>query len=66
MDRVYFRQEVLTKYEGASGFEVGDDGSVSCHNYWGLVRSTARLGNELLATAIGDFAEGVPFEEWLH
>jgi len=66
MDRVYFRQEVLTKYEGSSGFEVADDGSVSCHHYWGLVRSTARFGNELLSTAIGDFAEGVPFEEWPH
>jgi hypothetical protein len=66
MDRVYFRQEVLTKYEGAAGFEVKDDGSVSCHSYWGLVRSTSRLGNELIATAIGDFAEGVPFEEWPH
>lgn len=66
MARVYFRQEVLTKYEGAAGFEVKDDGSVSCRQYWGLVRSTARLGNELLSTAIGDFAEGVPFEEWPH
>lgn len=66
VDRVYFRQEVLTKYEGASGFDVEDNGSVSCHHYWGLVRSTARVGNELLATAIGDFAEGVPFEEWPH
>ena len=66
MDRVYFRQEVLAKYEGASGFDVADDGSVSCHNYWGLVRSTARIGNELVATSIGDFAEGVPFEEWTH
>jgi hypothetical protein len=66
MDRVYFRQDVLTKYEGASGFTVEDDGSVSCRDYWGLVRSTSRVGNELLATAIGDFAEGVPFEEWPH
>lgn len=66
MDRVYFRQEVLTKYEGASGFDVADNGSVSCHHYWGLTRSTARVGNELLATAIGDFAEGVPFSEWPH
>jgi hypothetical protein len=63
---VYFRQEVLTKYQGTSGFEIGDDGSVSCRHYWGLVRSTRRLGNELLSTAIGDFAEGVPFEEWPH
>jgi hypothetical protein len=66
MDRIYFRQEVLTKYEGASGFDVKDDGAVSCRDYWGLVRSTARVGNELLSTAIGDFAEGVPFEEWAH
>jgi hypothetical protein len=66
MNRVYFRQEVLTKYEGASGFDVGDNGSVSCQHYWGLVSSTTRIGNELLATAIGDFAEGVPFDEWPH
>ena len=66
MDRVCFRQEVLSKYEGASGFEVEDDGSVRCRHYWGLTRSTVRVGNELLATAIGDFAEGVPFEEWPH
>jgi hypothetical protein len=65
MDRVYFRQEVLTKYEGASGFDVADDGSVRCHHYWGLFR-TWRIGNELLTTAIGDFAEGLPFEEWPH
>lgn len=66
MNRVYFRQEVLTKYEGASGFDIKDDGSVSCRDYWGLVRSTSRIGNELLDTAIGDFAEGVPFAEWPH
>jgi hypothetical protein len=28
--RVYFRQEVLTKYEGTSGFEVKDNGAVRC------------------------------------
>lgn len=66
MDPAYFRQEVLMKYEGGSGFEVEDNGSVSCHHYWGLVRSTGRIGNELLSTGIGDFAEGVPFEEWPH
>lgn len=65
LERVYFRQEVLTKYEGASGFEVKDDGSVSSHD-WGLTRSTSRVGNELVAIAIGDFAEGLPFEEWPH
>lgn len=65
LDPIYFRQEVLTKYESASNFEVADNGSVSC-GYWGLNRSTRRIGNELLATAIGDFAKGVPFEEWAH
>jgi len=68
--RVYgdlvFRKEVLEKYQGASGFDVADNGSVSCRGDWGLTRSTWRLGNELLATAIGDFAEGVPFYEWPH
>jgi hypothetical protein len=66
MDRIYFRQELLQKYEGAAGFVVGDNGSVSCHSFWGLSRSTERWGNELLSTAIGDFAEGVPFDEWRH
>lgn len=66
MDHVYFRQEVLTKYEVSSGYEVKDDGSVANIGYWGLTRSTSRIGNELLSTGIGDFAEGVPFEEWQH
>jgi hypothetical protein len=65
-DLVYFRQEVLIKYETASGFDVDDNGSVSHYPYWSLVRSTARIGNELVAAFIGDFAEGIPFEEWPH
>ena len=66
MSRVYFQQNVLSKYEGVSGFEVRDDGSVSHRSYWGLVRSTERLGNEMISSAVVDFAEGVPFAEWLH
>jgi hypothetical protein len=66
MEPVFFRQEVLVKYQGDSGFDVRDDGSVSCHGERGLTRSTWRLGNGLLATAIGDFAQGVPFHEWPH
>lgn len=66
MSRVYFRQEVLSRYETMSGFSVDDNGSVHCDHYWSLARSTSRLGNELLSTAIGDFAEGVPYDEWLH
>jgi hypothetical protein len=66
MESVFFRQEVLAKYEGTSGFDVADNGSVSCYGEWGLTRSTWKLENEILATAIGDFAEGVPFYEWPH
>ena len=66
MDRIYFKQEVLTKYEGASGFNILNDASVFYLDYWALSGSTSRLGNELLSTAIGDFAVGVPFEEWPH
>lgn len=66
MSRIFFRQEVLSKYEGAAGFAIADDGSLRCRTYWGLDRSTARIGNELLSTAIGDFAEGVPVREWPH
>jgi hypothetical protein len=66
MELVYFRQEVLMKYQVMSGYQLKDDGSVSCRDYWALNRSTGRIGNELVYTAIGDFAEGVPFEEWPH
>ncbi len=66
MDRIYFQQNVLIKYEGASGFEIGDDGSVHYKSDWGLDRSVRRIGNELLSCAIVDFAEGIPFEEWPH
>jgi hypothetical protein len=43
---VFFRQEVLAKYEGSSGFDVADNGSVSCNGEWGLTRSTWRIGNQ--------------------
>lgn len=63
---IYFRQEVLTKYENASGFTIEDNGSVRCHDYWGLDRSTHRVGNDLLSTMFCDFAEGVSVHEWPH
>jgi hypothetical protein len=66
MTHVYFRQEVLVKYQGSAGFSIDADGSLHCGYFWGLYRSTRRIGNDLIATMIGDFAEGVPLEEWLH
>jgi hypothetical protein len=66
MEDIYFRQEVLKKYEDSSAFRVDDAGNIFCGGYWSLNRSTLRVGNELLSTYIGDFAEGIPFEEWPH
>ncbi len=66
MDPIYFRQEALVRYETSGDFHVSDDGAVLCGSHWGLSRSTRRLGNDLLCTSIGDFAEGVPFSEWIH
>jgi hypothetical protein len=66
LTRIFFRQEVLQKYEDATGFRVDDNGSVHCGKYWGLVRSVERIGNALLCTSIGDFAEEIPPHEWLH
>lgn len=64
--RLYFRQEVLMKYENASGFTIEDNGSVRCHDYWALDRSTHRVGNDLLSTMFCDFAQGVSIHEWPH
>lgn len=66
MDRVYFQADVLQKYESTPNFRVLDDGSVICGGCWSLQRGTHRIGNALISTGIGDFAEGVPFEEWPH
>ena len=66
MDSVYFRQEVLMKYEGMPNCTIADNGNLHCRSYLVLNRSTRRIGNALLATAIGDFAEGIPWEEWPH
>ena len=56
----------MLKYEGIAGFNVADNGSVSCYNEWALERTVRRLGNELLTTTIADFALHLPFEEWPH
>lgn len=66
MDIIYFRQEVLIRYETSSDFRVTDNGDVLCGSHWALNRSTFRLGNDLICTAMGDWAEGVPYSEWLH
>lgn len=65
-ESIYFKQEVLSKYQNSSDFDVDDHGNVFCGNRWSLSRSTFLIGNELLSTWIGDFAQGVPEEEWAH
>lgn len=65
-DVIFFKQEVLSKYQGTVGFTITDNGGITCFDEWGLTRSTWRIGNELIATWIGDFAEGVRLCEWPH
>ncbi len=64
MARTWFDIAVLERFERDPNYEVGDDGSIRCHHYWALNRSVGRTGNRWLSVAIGDFAEGVPMEEW--
>jgi hypothetical protein len=66
MAPVFFRQEVIERYQDSSTFSVADDGAIHCGSFWGLYRSTQLHGNEYISTAIGDFAEGVPYDEWPH
>lgn len=49
MERVYFRQEVLQKYQGLPGVRIGDDGSVRCGGAWSLCRGVFRVGNTLVS-----------------
>jgi len=65
-ETVYFNQEVLSKYESDSRCDVSDSGAVNCGVYWGLQKSVSRIGNDLLSTWVGDFANEVPFGEWVH
>lgn len=64
MTRTWFDIAVLERFEHDPNYDVGDDGSIRCRHYWALNRSVQRTGNRWLSTAIGDFAEGVPMEEW--
>lgn len=66
MDRVFFSQEALVRYQGLPNHEIGDDGSVRHSHFWSFDRSVSRFGDDYLSIAIGDFAEGVPFREWQH
>lgn len=66
LDRVYFSQEALVKYQNLPGHEIDDDGAVRHKGYWSFDRSASRLGDDYLAIAIGDFAEGVTYDQWSH
>jgi phage terminase large subunit-like protein len=66
MDRVYFSQEVLVKYQNLPGYEISDEGAIRHKYYWSFDRGVSRFGDDYLAIAIGDFAEGVTFDDWAH
>lgn len=66
MDRVYFTQEVLVKYQNLPDHEISDDGAVRHGHFWSFDRSALRFNDDYLSIAIGDFAEGVDKDEWQH
>lgn len=64
MTPVFFDQAVLQRFEQDANYTVDDQGGIHCGCHWGLTRSTRRVGNKWIRSAIGDFAQGVPLEEW--
>lgn len=66
MDRVFFSQEALVRYQTLPDHEITDDGVVRHTTFWSFDRSVIRFGDDYLSIAIGDFAEGVAFHEWQH
>jgi hypothetical protein len=66
MDRVFFSQEALVRYQTLPNHEISDDGAVRHSTFWSFDRSVIRFGDDYLSIAIGDFAEGVAFHEWQH
>jgi len=62
----YFSSDVLKKYEGDKRYRIDDDGGVHYAGVWGIFRGITRLGDEILAAHVGDVAEGLPYDEWMH
>ena len=63
MDIVYFKEEVLKKYEANKKFTIGDNGTVMFGDKWGTFRGVFRVAKGFLAAHLGDIGEGFPNEE---
>jgi hypothetical protein len=65
LDSVYFKEEVLKKYEGDRNFQIGDDGTVQSEPEWSTFRGFDRVAGIICAT-LGDLGECIPDEELEH
>jgi len=63
---VYFRSEVLKRYENDQRYRIDDDGGVYYSGVWGIFRGIYRLSDEIIATNISDLFGSLPYEEWSH
>ncbi len=66
LEPVYFREEVLKRYESNKDFKIGDDGTVLFGYQWGLFRGVYRFAKGYLVVNLGDLGEAFPNEELKH
>ncbi|MFH0869547.1 MAG: hypothetical protein V1866_00640 [archaeon] len=66
LETVYFKEEVLKKYESNKDFKIGDDGTVLFGYEWGLFRGVYRVAKGFIAVNLGDLGEGFPNKELKH
>ncbi len=63
-DSVYFKEEVLKKYEGDRDYQTGDDGSVQFRSEWGF--RSYRDAEGIICVLLGDLGNNFPDEELKH
>lgn len=66
LELVYFKEDVLKKYESHKDFKIGDNGTVLFGNKWGLFRGVYRVAKGYIAANLGDLGEGLPTKELEH
>lgn len=66
LESVYFKEEVLKKYESNKDFKIGDDGTVLFGSQWGLFRGVYRFAKGYLRVNLGDLGEAFPNKELEH
>ncbi len=66
LELVYFKEDVLKKYESNKDFSIGDQGTVLFGHKWGLFRGVFRIAKGYLAAHLGDLGDGLPDKELAH